>query len=154
MHTAHSNAEDILPVYCRAIGFLSKIGFGQLITLVNQCLHKSNVTNINDILVTLFLLKNLVNKLQQSQAPVKVHNPWRNGNAITSITSITSHVCAHACTYTVHDQTSLTVLDCTGVVCTDMCVTIIQMHLKVLQACKDETGQCQLLSCGKANSQV
>ena len=113
MHTVHSNAEDILPVYCQAIGFLSKIGFSQLITTVN------------------------------------VHNPWKNGNAITSITS---HVCAHECTYTVHDQTSLTVLVFIGGVAE--CLTIIQMHLKVSQACKDETGQCQLLSCGEANSQV
>ena len=152
MHTVHSNAEDILPVYCQDIGFLSKIGFGQLITLVNQCFNQSNVHNIKDILVTSFLLKNLVSMLQQPQAPVKVHSPWRNGNAITSTTSITSHICVHACTYTAHDQTSLTVLVFTGVVCTDMCVTIIQLHLKVSQVCKDETGQCQLLSCGEANS--
>ena len=96
MHTVHSNAEDILPVYCQAIGFPSKIGFSQLITLVNQCFHPSNVNNIKDILVTLFLLKNLVNKLQQSEAPVNVHNPWKNGNAITSITS---HICANAYMY-------------------------------------------------------
>ena len=134
MHAVHSNAEDILPVYCQAIGFLGKIGFGQLITLVNQCFHHSNVTIINDILVT----------------TVNVHNPWKNGNAITSITSITSHICAHACTYTAHDQTSLTVLVFIGGVAE--CLTIIQMHLKVSQAYKDETGQCQLLSCGEANS--
>ena len=103
MHTVHSNAEDILPVYCHAIGFLSKIGFEQLITLVNQCFYPSNnVHNVNDILVTLFLTTNLVSMLQQPHAPVNVHNPWRNGNAITSITSITlitSHICAHECMY-------------------------------------------------------
>ena len=151
MHTGHRNTDDILPVYCQAIGFLSKIGFGQLITLVNQCFYQSKVNNINDTLVTSFLIMNLFNKLQQPQAPVRVHNPWKNGNTITSITSITSHICVHACTYTLHDQTPLTALVFTGVVCTDMCVTIIQLHLKVLQLCKDETGQCQLQSCGEAS---
>ena len=138
MHTVHSNPEDILPVYCQAIGFLSKIGFGQLITLVNQCFHKSNVHNITDILVTSFLLKNLVSMLQQPHAPVNGHNPWKNGNTITSISSITSHICVHECTYTAHDQTSLTVLVFIGGVAE--CLTIIQMHLKVSQACKDEIG--------------
>ena len=99
MHAVHSIAEDILPVYCQAIGFPSKISFGQLTTLVNQCFNQSNVHNVNDILVTSFLIKNLVSMLQQPHVPVNVHNPWKNGNAITSITLITSHICAHECMY-------------------------------------------------------
>ena len=116
----------------------------------NSLRSQSNVHNVNDILVTSFLTKNLVSMLQQPHAPVNVHNSWKNGNAITSITSITSHICVHECTYTAHDQTSLTVLVFIGGVAE--CSTMIIKHLKVSQACKDETGQCQLLSCGEANS--